>query len=92
MVISDPRIRDWFKPGLKIMNEVEILTSEGTTKRPDRVIITDNKVIVVDFKFGAEKKEYINQISNYSRLLKAMGYPKVEAFLWYVDNNRIIAV
>jgi ATP-dependent helicase/nuclease subunit A len=91
-VISDPKISDWFKPGLKIMNEAEILTAEGTAKRPDRVIIRDDKVIVVDFKFGAEKKEYINQVNNYRQLLLDMGYPHVEGFLWYVDNNKIISV
>jgi ATP-dependent exoDNAse (exonuclease V) beta subunit len=90
--ISDPGIKDWFMPGLKIMNEAEILTTEGTAKRPDRVIIRDNKVIIIDFKFGIEKKEYINQISNYRQLLLAMGYTEVEAFLWYVDDNRIIQV
>lgn len=91
-VISDPKINDWFKPGLKIMNEAEILTAEGTAKRPDRVIIMDDKVIVVDFKFGVEKREYLNQVNNYRRLLLDMGYPRVDAFLWYVDNNKIISV
>ena len=91
-VISGPKISDWFKPGLKVMNEPEILTAEGTLKRPDRVIISDDKVTIVDFKFGIEKTGYINQVSNYRRLLHEMGYPHVEAFLWYVDNNKIIRV
>jgi hypothetical protein len=91
-VISDPKIKDWFKPGLKIMNEAEILTAEGTAKRPDRVIIMDDKVIVVDFKFGVEKSEYQNQVNNYRRLLLDMGYPKVDGFLWYVDINKVISV
>jgi hypothetical protein len=90
-VISDPKIRDWFEPGLKIMNEAEILTAEGTARRPDRVIIKDDKVIVVDFKFGVEKREYMNQVNNYRRLLLDMGYPRVDAFLWYVDNNKIVS-
>lgn len=90
--ISDPKISDWFRPGLKVMNEPEILTAEGTARRPDRVIISDDKVIVVDFKFGLEKKEYIKQVSDYRKLLNGMGYNNVEAFLWFVDNNRIISV
>jgi hypothetical protein len=39
-----------------------------------------------------EKREYINQVDNYRRLLLEMGYPQVEAFIWYVDNNKIISV
>jgi hypothetical protein len=91
-VISNPKIKDWFKPGSKVMNEAEIITAGGTAKRPDRVIIGDDKVTVVDFKFGMEKREYINQVNNYRQLLIGMGYPRVEAFLWYVDNNSIIEV
>jgi hypothetical protein len=74
------------------MNEAEILTSEGTAKRPDRVIIRDDKVTVIDFKFGLEKREHLNQIRSYQRLLLDMGYPEVEAFLWYVDSNRIMGI
>jgi hypothetical protein len=90
--ISSDKIKEWFEPGLKIMNEAEILTSEGTAKRPDRVIIRDDKVTVIDFKFGLEKREHLNQIRSYQRLLLDMGYPEVEAFLWYVDSNRIMGI
>jgi len=41
---------DWFQPGLKIMNESDILTADGTARRPDRVIIKNDKVIIIDFK------------------------------------------
>lgn len=90
--VSDPEIKGWFEPGLRIMSEAEILTSEGTVKRPDRVIIKDDKVTVIDFKFGLEKREHIKQVGNYRRLLLDMGYLQVAAFLWYVDDNRIVAV
>jgi ATP-dependent helicase/nuclease subunit A len=91
-VISEPMVSSWFEPGLKIMNEAEILTAEGTARRPDRVIIRDDRVTVIDFKFGKERSGYINQISIYRRLLLDMDYPVVEAFLWYVDINKIIPV
>ena len=66
--------------------------ASGSTKRPDRVILKDDKAIIVDFKFGLEKTDYINQVRNYRKLLTEMGYKNVEAFLWYVDINKVITV
>jgi ATP-dependent helicase/nuclease subunit A len=89
--VSAPAIRDWFKPGLEVMTEAEILTASGSARRPDRVIMTGEKVTIIDFKFGVEKSEYLNQVNNYRILLLEMGYPVVEAFIWYVDNNKVIS-
>jgi ATP-dependent exoDNAse (exonuclease V) beta subunit len=90
--MARPEVKDWFSPGLKVMNESEILSPDGTAKRPDRVVITDEKVIVIDFKFGKEKGAYLKQVIDYKKLLDSMEAKPVEAYLWYVDNNNIIKV
>jgi ATP-dependent helicase/nuclease subunit A len=88
--MSVPEVREWFRPGLMIMNEAEILLPDGTTRRPDRIIITDDKVIIIDFKFGKEKNEHKRQVNEYSRLLEVIEKKSVEAFIWYVDSNLIV--
>jgi ATP-dependent helicase/nuclease subunit A len=90
--ISRPEISRWFREGLTILNEAEILTAGGTLKRPDRVIIEDDRIIVIDFKFGSEKNSYISQVENYRNLILNMGYPRVDGFLWYVDNDKLIKI
>ena len=90
--MARPEVQDWFRPGLKVMNESEILSPDGTSRRPDRVVITDEKVIVIDFKFGKEKGAYLKQVKEYKKLLYSMEAKPVEAYLWYVDNNNIIKV
>lgn len=90
--IQRKEVVEWFRPGLNVMNEAEILTTDGTIRRPDRVIIDKEKVIIVDFKFGSEKKEYLNQVNNYRKLLMGMGYSDAEAWIWYVDNDMVIKV
>ena len=57
--------------------------------RPDRVMIKDDKVVVVDFKFGNTKPDYIRQVQGYMNLFLQMGYQKVEGYLWYVYKNHI---
>jgi ATP-dependent exoDNAse (exonuclease V) beta subunit len=91
-VISGPEVREWFKAGSVIIKETDILLPSGSTKRPDRIILKDDGAIIVDFKFGVEKSGYITQVNNYRKLMNEMGYKKVEAFLWYVDINKIITV
>ncbi len=89
-LISVPPVSEWFKPGNKVLKETEILLPSGVTKRPDRVILADGKTVIIDFKFGVENEHYAEQMRQYRNLLSEMGYHKIEAFLWYVDKNKIV--
>ena len=56
-------------------------------------MITDDKVVVVDYKFGdIQDKRHHNQVKNYMKLIRQMGYTEVEGFLWYVEQGKIEAV
>ena len=89
--ISQPQVAEWFSGKYKLYNECSILVSDGkeTTRRPDRVMITDDKAIVVDYKFGKENNEYNKQVKRYMDLLADMGYKNVKGYLWYVYKNKI---
>jgi ATP-dependent exoDNAse (exonuclease V) beta subunit len=90
-LISTKPVSEWFLPGNSIMTEAEILVPSGSTRRPDRIIFKDDKTIIIDFKFGEENQHYISQINYYRDLLNEMGYKNVEAFIWYVDKNKIVS-
>ena len=91
-LVGLPEVSEWFAPGLKVLKESEILSPSGNTRRPDRVIIRDDKAIVIDFKFGEENPKYSEQAVQYRNLLLEMGYNNVDAYLWYADKNKIVAV
>ena len=56
-------------------------------------MITGNRVVVVDYKFGEyADQRYHSQVRNYLKLIRQMGYDEVEGFLWYVELNKIEAV
>ena len=89
---------DWFpapESGCTILNEISLLDRKGEFRRPDRVIISaDGKAAtIVDYKFGKrnpgpaeadpEIRGYLRQIGRYAGMLREMGYPEVEAYLWY---------
>ena len=53
-------------------------------------MITGNRVVVVDYKFGEHADQrYHSQVRNYLKLIRQMGYDEVEGFLWYVELNKI---
>ncbi len=89
-LISGPKVEEWFKPSGKILKEAQILLPSGDVRRPDRVIISGIKAVVVDFKFGEERRDHLDQIRSYLDLLNGMGYSETEGYLWYVDRNVIV--
>jgi ATP-dependent helicase/nuclease subunit A len=91
-LIAAPSVSGWFRPGIRVLKEAEILLPSGHIRRPDRIIMTGKKTTIIDFKFGEENSRYANQVNQYRKLMEEMGYTGIEAFLWYVDKNRIVAV
>lgn len=89
--ISRNGIKEWFSKGNEVLTEASILMPRAGVKRPDRIILKDGKTIIVDFKFGEENPHYLSQIRQYKLLLAEMGYSNIEAYLWYVDSEKIIS-
>lgn len=90
--VSYPRVKEWFSGDWELYNECSILQNIGgelQIRRPDRVMIKGEEVIVVDFKFGKKSPEYAAQVRNYMQLLKQMGYRQLKGYLWYVYKNEL---
>ena len=71
--------------------KLEFFFLGGVTRRPDRVIFRNGKTTIIDFKFGEENPHYAEQVDQYRNLLMDMGYENIEAFIWYVDKNKIVS-
>ena len=62
-LLDTPEALPWYDGTARVLNEVDILFGKGLSKRPDRVMITDDKVVVVDYKFGdIQDKRHHNQV------------------------------
>ena len=86
-IINRPNVAEWFKDGQEVITEKAILTEEGLTRIPDRIIIDEGKISVIDFKFGKERDEHIAQILEYKDLLEQIYSKQVKAFLYYGDGD-----
>jgi len=91
--LSRDDVKGWFDGSHHVLNEIDILYNNGLTRRPDRVMIKDGKVTVVDYKFGEkDEKKYSRQVKSYIDLIRQIGYKEVEGYLWYVQLNELIRV
>ncbi len=89
-----PEVKEWYDGSWELYNERDIIWKDNKglhTKRPDRVMVRGNEMVVVDFKFGKPRRKYHTQVQEYIRLLTQMGYHagKIKGYLWYVDEDRI---
>jgi len=91
-LISSPGVAEWFSRKNQVFTEQPLLLPSGITRRPDRIILIDGKTTIVDFKFGNEDPNHAAQVNYYRKLMSEMGYSNIEAFLWYVDINKIVKV
>ena len=81
---------EWFPAsGAEILNEVSLIESDGREWRPDRVVIKDGVVTIVDYKFGEHDPHYRAQVAKYSAIYRRLGYRDVSAFIWYVPTDEV---
>ncbi len=81
-------IRQCFIPGLRILNETPIFTTDNKTYVPDRVVFADGHATIIDYKFGHEQPRYRQQVLNYKSLVEEMGYTAT-AYLCYVEQDKL---
>ncbi|MBQ2482903.1 MAG: hypothetical protein II511_04220 [Bacteroidales bacterium] len=95
--LSDVQEYGWFGQGNRTLVEQSIVSGEGVS-RPDRVILPEtgkDRAVVVDFKFGKYEEGspkdsgYRRQVKGYMRLLRRIGYAKVDGYLWYVMEGKV---
>lgn len=91
---SLPQIKEWYSGSWQLFNECDIIWLENgelRNRRPDRVMMRNGEIVVVDFKFGKPNRKYNKQVQGYIELLARMGYDAgaISGYLWYVEEGNI---
>jgi hypothetical protein len=87
--IAEVENMGWFPDDpSKVMLETDIVDVDGHIYRPDRVVIDNGRVLVIDYKFGKHSDKYERQMRTYSEIFRRMGYAEVTAILWYVHTGK----
>ncbi|MCC6599751.1 MAG: UvrD-helicase domain-containing protein [Crocinitomicaceae bacterium] len=88
-IVYSSAISEWFSDKYKVFTEAEFILPNGTIQRPDRVLIRDNDVIVIDFKTGLPRKSYHRQVAGYMNVLREIYQKPVKGFLAYTKPLKI---
>jgi ATP-dependent helicase/nuclease subunit A len=92
-VLGNSQLAALLEQSTAIRNEKSIIDAYGKSYRPDKVLFAGDKVIVIDYKFTAQKsKKHIAQVHGYRELLQQMGYPDVSTYLFYARIGELILV
>ncbi|MFW5762464.1 MAG: 3'-5' exonuclease, partial [Cyclobacteriaceae bacterium] len=87
--LNKEKVKTWFTANWQVKTEMPILDENGYTYRPDRVLVDQETVLVIDYKTGKESEEAKKQVRLYIDLLRKMGYQQVSGFLAYVMDGSV---
>ncbi len=91
-VISNQNVGNWFNGSYEVKNETSIIYN-NEVKRPDRIMISEKELIIVDYKFGEiESLSHKKQLNDYRNSLELMGYKNIKSYIWYFNKNKITEV
>lgn len=87
-----PQFQSWFGGDYLTLAEQGILLPGGHQKRPDRVLIGENEVLVIDFKTGEKYSSHPKQVKEYIGLVNQLSQKPVKGYLCYLEPTEIIEV
>jgi ATP-dependent exoDNAse (exonuclease V) beta subunit len=96
--LAHDEVRPYFTPksGRVTKREQDFSDPAGNLLRMDRVIIDPDRVLVMDYKTGSEKKaeeKHLLQLKSYMRILRDL-FPdrNMEGMIAYVDLGEVVRI
>jgi ATP-dependent exoDNAse (exonuclease V) beta subunit len=94
-LFANPAINFLFNDVDEVKNETSILLPSGEVFQPDRVVIKQQTVYVIDYKTGEENSKHKKQIANYIAIIsKIPAYAtfKFKGFILYLKTNEVVEI
>lgn len=82
-IVNSSELSPYFREGLKVKNESEIVLHDLTTIIPDRLVFEGQNVTIIDYKTGSPSESHQKQINHYASVLQQMGYTVVNRIIYY---------
>ena len=82
----------YFASGQDVRTEAPLITANGRTLRPDRVVFTERGTHVLDIKTGVPRESHSEQVREYVRVLREAGEERVNGALWYLRTGEVVNV
>ncbi|UFH36090.1 UvrD-helicase domain-containing protein [Flavobacterium acetivorans] len=87
-IVNHKELELFFEEGNIVLNEQTIIQKEGSTIKPDRMVLTKAKeVFLLDYKTGTHNPKYKIQLENYQSAIELMGYKVIKKSLIYIGKE-----
>lgn len=86
-ITQHPLLHPLFLPGSLVKNESEIIDEQGHLHRPDRVVLKDEALSIIDYKTGDRDEKHLKQIRTYGSLFSKLGYQTIQLLLVYINDT-----
>ncbi len=86
-VVNHAELGNYYKEGLKVYNEREIINKDGHVLIPDRLVFDSDGIIIIDYKTGSKEKKHSLQIDSYANVLAEMNFRINKKILIYINKE-----
>jgi ATP-dependent exoDNAse (exonuclease V) beta subunit len=85
-IASHENCRHLFSSAANSKSEAEIVTPDGHTLRPDRIVEKEDEILVIDYKTGASQDSHKRQVRKYKDALESLYQLPVKGYLLYTED------
>ncbi|MFS4415570.1 UvrD-helicase domain-containing protein [Maribacter sp. 2307ULW6-5] len=86
-VMDHPDLAHLYQEGNTVWNERELFIPNGQNLRPDRVVLVQGAVTIVDYKTGKPQEIYAQQLKRYANAYKEMGFVVAQKIIVYLSDK-----
>ncbi len=90
-LFNDNQFASYFNTGEQL-NEKELINAKGRKLIPDKIVVTDEETLVVDFKTGQETPKHKEQVQEYLAVLKEIGFKNLRGELYYTEEGECVPI
>ena len=89
--LESPVVAEWFSDCWDDVKTETDIVYNNELRRPDRVMIKEDRAVIVDYKFGYKHDpSYAQKMAQYISLLRQMGrFANIEGYIWYPVSGDI---
>ena len=86
-IVSHEKLSSYYTKNVKSLNEIELLDIDGTIIRPDKMVVSNENVVLIDYKTGAQSPSHKNQLQHYEEIISKMGYFVTHKIVVYINES-----
>lgn len=86
-VVHHPQLKKYYKKDTIVYNEREIVDVDNQISIPDRLVIFNDEVIIIDYKTGNPSQNHHQQLLKYSLVLETMNFKVTKKILIYINDT-----